>query len=170
MGGSLFLTLFFGLFLAIGVGILGYGFHSMNMAQAAASWPTVQGTITASRFEAEYDSEGDTFQTKVSYTYNVLGRELTGKRIAFGYGGSSSEKFHRDIHSALPVNTSVAVRYDPSDPTRAVLSYGVNQSIKFLLLFGGVWTMFTCGMMAMFWMTGQGADVLLGNMVIYARG
>ena len=170
MGGSLFLTLFFGLFLAVGVGILGYGLHSMTMAQQAASWPTVQGTITASNFEVDYDSEGDTYKTKVSYTYNVMGRELTGKRIAFGYSGSSSEKFHRDIHNALPVNTSVGVRYDPSDPTRAVLSFGVNQSIKFLLLFGAVWTMFTLGMAAILWMSGQGADVLLGNMVIYSRG
>lgn len=170
MGGSIFLTLFFGLFLAIGVGILGFGLRSMDMSKKAASWPTVQGQITASNFEVDRDSEGDTYKTKISYSYNVLGQELTGKKIAFGYSGSSSEKFHRDIHNALPINTSVAVRYDPSDPSRAVLSYGVNQSIKFLLLFGAVWTMFTCGMIAMFWMSGQGADTLLGNMVIYSRG
>ena len=170
MGGSVFLTLFFGLFLAVGVGILGYGLYSLNMARQAESWPTVQGTIIESRFEVDLDDEGDTYKTKVAYTYNVLGRELTGKRIAFGYAGSSSEKFHRDIHHALPVNTSVAVRYDPSDPARAVLSFGVNQSIKLLLLFGAVWTIFFFGMIAMFWLGGQGASTLLQNMVIYSRG
>lgn len=170
MGGSGFLTLFFGLFLVVGVGILGYGLYSMEMSKKAAAWPTVQGQITASNFEVDRDSEGDTYRTKISYTYNVLGRELTGKKIAFGYSGSSSEKFHRDIYSALPVNTSVAVRYDPADPSRAVLSFGVNQSIKFFIIFGTVWTVFTVGMIAMFWLNGQGADTLLGNMVIYSRG
>lgn len=170
MGNYLFVTVFFGVFLAIGFGVLGYGFHSMNMARAAADWPSVQGTITASKFEVDRDSEGDTYKTNVSYTYNVLGRQLSGKRIAFGYSGSSSEKFHRDIFEALPVNTSVAVRYDPSDPSRAVLSFGVNQSIKFLLIFGAVWTMFVTGMVAMLWLNGQGADTLVGNMVIYSRG
>lgn len=170
MGGSIFLTLFFGLFLVIGVGILGFGLHSLSMSQKAANWPTAQGSITSSDFNVSSDSDGTTYRTKVSYVYNALGRELTGEKIAFGYSGSSSEKFHRDIYKALPVNTSVAVRYDPSDPSRAVLSYGVNQSIKFLLIFGAVWTMFTCGMIAMFWMSGQGADVLLQNMVVYSRG
>lgn len=170
MGGSLFLTLFFGLFVAVGVGILGYGLYAMHMSNQAASWPTAQGTITASNFEIDSDSEGTTYRTKVTYTYNALGRELTGERIAFGYSGSSSKAFHRDVHQALPVNTSVAVRYDPENPERAALSYGINQSIKFLILFGAVWTIFVFGMIAMFWMSGQGASTLLQNMVIYARG
>lgn len=170
MSGSVFLTVFFGLFIAVGVAVLGYGFYSLNMARAAGSWPTAEGRITSSEFESDTDSEGTTtYRAKVSYEYNALGRALTGERIAFGYSGSSSEKFHRDIYNALPVNTVVAVRYDPADPSRAALSFGVNQSIKFLILFGAVWTMFTLGIIAMFWLTGQGASTLLQNMVIYSR-
>jgi len=170
MGGSFFLTLFFGLFLAVGVAILGYGLHSMDLARRAASWPTAQGTITASDFVVDTDSDGTTYRAKVSYTYNALGRALTGDRIAFGYMASSGETFHREIHGALPVNATVAVRYDPSAPERAALSYGVNRSIKFLLMFGAVWTMFTLGMAAMFSTVGQGADDLIGNIVVYSRG
>lgn len=170
MGGSIFLTLFFGLFLAIGVGILGFGLHALNMSRQAEHWPTTPGTITASDFVVNADSEGDTYQAKISYAYNAMGRDLVGDKIAFGYSASSGEKFHREIYEALTVNTQVAVRYDPGKPERAVLAYGVNQSIRFLLIFGGVWTMFTLGMVAMFWMTGQGAEQLLGNMIIYSRG
>lgn len=171
MGGSIFLTLFFGLFISVGVGILGFGLHSLNMSRQAEHWPTTPGTITDSDFTSSTDSDGDTtFRTKISYVYNAMGRELTGKKIAFGYAGSSSQKFHRDIYEALPVNTQVAVRYNPSRPEQAVLSFGANQSIKFLIIFGAIWTMFTLGMVAMFWLSGQGSTTLVQNMIIYSRG
>jgi len=170
MGGSIFLTLFFGLFLAVGVGILGFGLRSLHMSKQAEHWPTVSGAITSSDFVVSHGDDSTTYRAKVQYTYNVLGREIVGEKIAFGYSGSSSENFHRDIYNALPVNTQVAVRYDPNKPDRAVLSFGVNQSIKFLMIFGAVWTMFTVGMIAMFWMSGQGATTLLDNMIVYSKG
>ncbi|MHA7871787.1 MAG: DUF3592 domain-containing protein [Hyphococcus sp.] len=170
MGGSIFLTLFFGLFLAIGVGILGFGVRSLHMARLAEHWPTVSGAITSSDFVVSYDDDSTSYRTKVQYTYNVMDRELIGDKIAFGYAGSSSQQFHRDIYNALPVNTQVAVRYDPNNPDRAVLSFGVNQSIKFLMIFGAVWTMVTLGMITMFWMGGQGATTLLDNMIVYSKG
>jgi Protein of unknown function (DUF3592) len=170
MGGSFFLTLFFGLFLVIGVGILGFGVRAFHMSKQAEAWPTVPGKVVASDFVVSRGDDSTTYQTKLSYEYNVLGRVITGEKIAFGYSGSSSEKFHRDIYDALPVNSQVAVRYNPNDPDHAVLSFGVNQSIIFLLIFGAVWTFFTLGMMAMFWLSGKGATGLLEGMIIYSRG
>ena len=62
MGGSIFLTLFFGLFLAIGVAILGYGVRSYYFGTQAAHWPTTPGTITASDFVVSSDDDGTTYQ------------------------------------------------------------------------------------------------------------
>lgn len=171
MGGTIFLTLFFSLFLAIGVGILGYGLHSLQMSKQAEGWPTVPGRIVSSEFTTNTDSDGDTtYRTKVRYSYSAMGREITGDKIAFGYSGSSSRNFHHDIYEALPPNSQVAVRFNPSKPEQAVLSFGANQSIVFLLIFGTVWTFFTLGMAAMFWLNGRGATTLLDNMVIYTTG
>ncbi|HRX38868.1 MAG: DUF3592 domain-containing protein [Parvularculaceae bacterium] len=170
MGGQVFLALFFGLFLAIGVGILGFGANALYQSRLAQSWPTASGKIVSSDFQVNSDSDSDTYAAKVRYSYEVMGRVLTGERIAFGYTASSGESFHRDIYNALPVNTQVAVRYDPANPERAVLAYGMNQSIVFLLIFGAVWTMFTVGMIAMFWLSGQGGGSLLDNIIIYQRG
>ncbi len=167
MGG---LVLFFGLFFAIGFGILGFGVHSMHMAKKAEHWPTVPGQITSSDFVVSSDDDGTSYRTKLSYTYNANGRDYTNKKIAFGYAGSSSQKFHRDIYDALPVNSQVAVRYDPANPERAVLSFGIHQSIMFLMLFGATWTLFTAGMAAMFWLSGQGVGGLVENMIIFSRG
>lgn len=171
MGGSVFLTLFFGLFLAIGLAILGFGLRSLHLTRQAEHWPTVQGTVISSDFDSNTDSDGDTtYRAEITYAYNVLGRDYAGEKIAFGYSGSSSYNFHHDIYDALPDGAEVAVRYDPQRPERAVLSFGLNQSIMFLLIFGAVWTVFTLGMVAMFWLSGQGAGGLLDNMVIYSRG
>ncbi len=170
MGGSILLTLFLALFVAVGVGILGFGVHSLHLTKQAAHWPTTPGKIVASDFVVNSDSDGTTYRAKVRYSYNAAGRELTGDKIAFGYMGSSGETFHRQIHEALPVNAQVAVRYDPQKPERAVLSFGVNQSIVFLLIFGAVWTMFTVGFIAMFVLSNKGAGALLENFLIYSRG
>ena len=66
MGGSVFLTLFFGLFLAVGLGILGYGLHSVHYSNKAEHWPTTPGEIISSDFEIDSDSEGTTYRAKVS--------------------------------------------------------------------------------------------------------
>lgn len=168
MGDSVVLTILFVTFLAIGVGIFGFGLHSLNMSKKAEHWPTVQGEILTSEFDVSPGEGSDTYRAKVSYRYSVLGTSFTGKKIAFGYSNSSSESFHREIFNALKVKTQVAVRYNPEKPEQAVLSFGINQSIKFLLLFGAIWTVFTLGMMAMFWTSYQGTSTLLQNMIIYS--
>ncbi len=170
MGGSIFLTLFFGLFLAVGVGIFGFGLHSMTMSKKAEHWPTVPGRIVSSDFIVDTDDDGTTYRAKINYVYDVMGRQITGDKIAYGYSASSGESFHRDIYHALPVDTRVAVRYDPSKPERAVLSFGINRSIIFLLIFGGIWTVFTLGMASMFILMEQGGQSLIDSMIIYSRG
>ena len=170
MGGSIFLTIFFGIFFAVGFGILGFGLRSMHMSKQAESWPTAPAEITSSDFIVSSDDDGTTYRTKLTYNYNVAGRDFTGKKIAFGYAGSSSRKFHDDIYDALPVGSQVAARYNPDNPEQAVLSFGINQSIMFLILFGATWTLFTAGMAAMFWLSETGAGGLVENLVIYSRG
>ena len=170
MSGSIFLTLFFGVFVAIGVTLLVWGGRSFYYSHQAAHWPTTPGVITASDFKANSDSDGTTYNTKVEYTYNPDGYERTGETIAFGYTGSSGRQFHHEIYEALPVGAQVAVRYDPSNPERTALTHGVNKSIIFVLIFGAVWTFFTVGLAAMFAMSESGAGSMLANMVIYSSG
>lgn len=169
-GAPVFLTLFFALFLAIGVAILGFGLRSLFLSKQAEGWPTTPGRIVSSDFVTDTDDDGTTYRTKLRYAYNVAGRDYEGDRIAFGYSASSGRAFHYEIYEALPAGSQVAVRYDGNDPARAVLAFGVNRSILFLLIFGGVWTMFTLGMAAMFWLMEKGAGGFLENIIVYSRG
>ncbi|MEL6360275.1 MAG: DUF3592 domain-containing protein [Pseudomonadota bacterium] len=166
--GSIFLTLFFAIFLTIGVGILGYGVHSYRLSQAAGSWPTADGVITHSDLEIDSDSDGTTYRVRLNYQYSALGVDRTGDNIAFGYAGSSARNYHEILEDALPVGTRVAVRYDPANPERSTLSFGVHKSILFILLFGATWTMFTVGMAIMFLMGDGGPTVILRNLQTYS--
>ena len=167
MAGSIFLTLFFAVFLGVGAVILGWGGWAFYYGTQAEHWPTTPGVITASDLKVDSDSDGTTYTAKIEYTYSPDGYQRTGKTIAFGYAGSSGRTFHREVQEALPVGAQVAVRYDPSKPDRAALSYGINRSIIFLLLFGGVWTVFTLGVAAMALLTEKGASKLLDHIIIY---
>lgn len=164
-----FPLLFISVFVLIGVAILFFAGRSYHLAQQAAHWPTTPGEITQSDFIVSTDEDGSSYRTKVSYDYSVNGRTYTADRVAFGYSGSSGRSFHRKIYDALPVRTTLAVRYDPKNPERAALSHGVNTSIIFLLIFGVIWTVFSVGIGALLVLSETGGETLLANMLIYDR-
>ena len=161
--------IFFGIFFAVGIAIFSFGYVSLQKAKAAEHWPTTPGEVVASDFVEDSDSDGTTYRAKVSYTYSVNGQEFTSERIAFGYSGSSGHGYHYDIHKELPVGTRLAVRYNPDKPEMAALSYGVNKSIIFLLVFGAVWLAFTGGMAYMMTLMESGGNSLIEHMLIYDR-
>jgi len=167
--GTIGLTLFLGLFLAVGLGLLFFGSRSLHLAKQAESWPTAQGEVTARDFKINSDDDGTTYRAEIKYSYSVLGQNYDGDHIAFGYSGSSARQFHRDLLDALPVGASIAVRYDPESPERAVLSHGMNKSILFLLIFGCTWTVFTLGIASLFFLSEGGANTLLSNITVYSR-
>ena len=110
--------------------------------------------------------EGD-FPFPVKYGYCAVGEivggppALHGRRVFVLH--PHQDRFVAPGFMAIPL---------PGDlpPERAVLAYGSNSSIVFLLIFGAVWTMFTLGMIAMFWLSDKGAASLIDTMIIYQRG
>ena len=168
--GGMFVTIFIGVFVAIGPAVIGYGANSWRLAKQAENWPTAEGVIVARNLKVSTGEDGTTYRAEIDYAYSVGGQDYRHDKIAFGYAGSSAEKFHRDVYDALTVNTRIlAVRYDPNEPSRAVLSYGVNRSIIALMVFGAIWTLFCAGFIVLLLMNSQGADMLLKNVLIYSK-
>lgn len=146
----MFLLLFFLIFLAVGLGLLGAGARGWWKSNQAGSWPTTQGTLLERDIIEDSDSDGGTtYQVKVRYVYTVAGRNLVSERLAYGYAGSSGRTSHQAIYDKLTRGESVQVRYNPEDPADAVLAYGLNNSTLMLMVFGVVWTMFTVGMLVL---------------------
>ena len=53
--------------------------RTMQTAKASASWPTTEGTVTAS----ETVKQMFRAQPRVSYSYTVDGKPYTGRRVSF---------------------------------------------------------------------------------------
>jgi hypothetical protein len=102
----------------------------------------------------------------VRYRYTVAGRDYESDRIAFGYAGSSAHATHVAIHEKLLRGDTVQVRYNPADPAEAALVYGLHQSTVFLLIFGGVWTIFTLGLFSLFLISARPDAAMLERLIV----
>jgi Protein of unknown function (DUF3592) len=165
-GGGVVLYLFFGVFLAVGLGILGFGVHAAIKSNQVGIWPTTWGSLLERDLIESSDSDGTTYRVQVRYRYQVAGVDYESDRIAFGYGGSSGYEAHRAIHDRLTRGDSVQVRYNPLDPAESALAHGLNQSTVILLIFGAVWTMFTLGLSALFFLSNRADSGLLEGLIV----
>lgn len=158
--------LFLGLFFAIGFGIFGYGLYSWYSSEAVKAWPTTTGKIIACKLVESGDSDGTTYQAKVTYSYAVAGTVYQSDRVGFGYTGSSDYAEHRELADRLAAAQLVQVRYDPGNAARAALSYGLNRSTIFLLIFGATWLLFVSGLTALSLVSSFGNAKILSTIEI----
>ena len=165
-GWSLVPLLFFGLFFAVGAGLLGYGLNALWKSRQVENWPTTWGELQERRFVEDSDSDGSTYHTKVRYAYRVAGVDYTSERIAFGYMASSGHEMHRAVYDRLMQGNSVRVRYNPRDPAQSALVGGLNKSILFVLIFGAIWTGFTLGLFLLMYLTGSGDQTMLEQLIV----
>lgn len=161
-----FFTVFISIFYLIGFGLLGFGLWNAHRSRQAAAWPTAPATITRLEVGENSDSDGSTYEVKVQYTYTVDGVAYEGSRLAFGYAASSGREAHEEIHRKLQGAASVAVRYDPADPSVSCLSFGLHRSIQFMLVFSITWLAFVFGFTMLWWLFSRSDTVLLDNLLV----
>lgn len=114
-----------GLFLLIGAGLSVWGWTILQNARASATWPTAEGTITASEVTHSSDEDGDSYRPEVAYDYQAGGQFHTSYTIKFGENSYSSRRRAETIAANYPVGKQVTVYYDPEQPGRSVLEPGV---------------------------------------------
>lgn len=164
MGFAAFISIFF----VVGFGLLGYGVHSFYRGRQALSWPPAEGRLLECRLQNNSDSEGTAWEVVVRYSYSVAGRAFEGKRVAFGYSGSSTQEEHQEIYDKLRSGSRVMVRYDPSNPSESVLAAGFNRSTFVLLAFAVTWLLFTTGFTVL-WTTSSGRDARILEQIEIVR-
>lgn len=126
---------FLGLFLLIGIGIIGVGFGIMFKSLRTNRWPMTEGVIESAQIQANHSDEGRSYCPKVTYTYHVAGIAYDGTKIAIGQMSSSSD-YAQGVLDRYPVGRKVTVHYSPTDPAEAVLEPGIH---------GGTWICFGVG-------------------------
>ncbi len=130
------------LFILAGVTMVVTGYRMQLKARQARTWPTVQGMIVDIMFDDSSDSTGSsatTYQANVRYSYVVTGRQFEASRIAFGYSASRNRQAEFDLYSRLKQAGTVAVRYNPAQPSEASLEYVPSRSSGSLQNFGLLW-------------------------------
>jgi len=131
---------FFGVFwpamFMLGGGIFfAIGLSAILTASASKGWPSVDGVIVSSEVQSDWSSAPAgtpqhrsgtqrVYRADVRYAYTVDGQEYEGDRVEFGGFSSSNAKRAYRIVGTYRKGQTVAVYYDPNDPSRAVLEPG----------------------------------------------
>lgn len=124
----------------IGLITLGFATHLwqhdarlLDLAKASVTWPVAQGTIEDSHIEESTESsKSGTYQVYkcvVAYRYNVGGKPYSADRISFAtradYSTQDRAVAEHELHE-FSAGNEVKVRYNPANPSQAVLVPGVN--------------------------------------------
>lgn len=153
-------------FYLIGFGVLGYGLYSAWRSTQAAAWPTTPGTITSLELKESFDADGSSYGVRVQYAYTLDGEAYEGNRVAFGYADDDRRGYHAELHRRMKEAKVVNVRYDPANPARSCLSFGVHRSIRYVLFFAAAWLAAVTGFAILTWVGMQADSVLLENLSV----
>lgn len=104
---------------------------------AARAWPQVDGVITSVTNKVTKDSDGDSRELLVRYSYEVGGESFEGRTLHPAYVKSSMETTHEGFEKILGPGTRVRVYYRQGAPGDSTLSTGF-YSGTLPLLFGGL--------------------------------
>ncbi|MFY2559783.1 DUF3592 domain-containing protein [Corallococcus terminator] len=111
-----------------------FAISTMVRQTQAASWPSVQGTITRSEVESVRSNKSTTYGLKVAYDYSVDGQRHEGTRHRYASGRSGVRAYSEELVARYPLGASVPVYYRPGQPSEAVLQVGLDSTELFVLM------------------------------------
>ena len=122
-------------------------FFNYKKAQASIGWPSVNGDLLKVRLWGKRNVGGtmqEVENLRVSYSYDVRGISHTGSTVAF-YTLVYPETV--DFAQDHPVNSEVAVYYQPDNPSESVLIPGPKPGSKRYsdLLLAGIGVLISAG-------------------------
>lgn len=101
------------------------------MRRRAQSWETTNGVVTESEVVSFISTVGHHSQkhkASICYEYDVGGKRFEGSQIGFMNPIFRRRSNAESKAQEFPVGTDVAVCFDPSDPSKAVLNSAVSSA------------------------------------------
>jgi hypothetical protein len=127
IAGGVIATIFF---MSCGALLIRKGNRYLRIAAAIAQWPTVTGKVTSAdvvkRIDKTEDGPSTVFVPQIHYVYHADGVSRDGSVIRVGLEdrGYPHERQARAFIAKYAVGSEVPVRYDPQNPSTAVLELG----------------------------------------------
>jgi len=114
--------------------LVGIGLFAMQRHRAAAGWPQAPATIESSDVVAEQHFKDNlTYRPVIRYRYSAPGGTYVGDKLATAGKLYAKEAMARRAVARYPVGATAMARYNPVDPSEAVLERGASGGIWFAL-------------------------------------
>ena len=126
-----------------GVGVLlcMMAYAQWRMSKKAAGWPTTAGKVVRSEVESYEERVGGvngtlstSYRPVIEYAYSVGGHDHRSARIRLDVTQSGAMAWAEGVTTKYPQDAAVSVRYDPDNPSSAVLENPGSVSWYLLIL------------------------------------
>jgi hypothetical protein len=134
--GMLFGGFFALIMLFVGALLISLGLFTLQRHRAAAGWPQAPGVIEVSEVVGERRFKNSLmYRPKIRYRYSAPGGPYVGEKMANTGKLYRSETAAQKVAARYPAGGTVMARYNPADPSEAVLERGASGG-TWLILFG----------------------------------
>jgi len=114
--------------------LVGVGLFALQRYREAAVWPQVPAEVETSEVVAEHHFEGDLmYRPVVRYRYAAPGGSFVGDKLATTGRLYPREAAARRVVGRYLAGTTVMARYNPDDPSEAVLERDGSGGLWFVL-------------------------------------
>ena len=140
------LTVFGGVFLLAGLGVLGLAAKTMLSFIDAKGWAAADATVLSANLERKSDNDGGTtYKVVGKYRYQWQGQFYESDRIAHSTGSDNVGSFHQDTYRELDRHRKsghpLTVWVDPDEPAQAIAFRQMRWGhFSFLMLFATVFS------------------------------
>ncbi len=128
------------IFKIVGIGGLAYSIVTALMSISAKSWIPCPARILNSRMIEDCDSDGCTYEAKISYEYTYRAKDYQSSKIGFGYMANSIRYLASRLLVKYPPESQQKVWVNPKNPAKSVLVTGFRPYHLFNILFFAVFT------------------------------
>ncbi len=136
-------SVFFGVFMLVGIGLFFLGIQAWKNAEASRSWPSVQGKVISSEVTTRHShssgSHGGTSTTygaEIIYQYSYQGQEYRSNKGGMMRSSSSEYSFADRTVRRYPPGTPVKVFVDPKKPSESLLTPGAGWGEPAMIVMG----------------------------------
>jgi hypothetical protein len=113
------------MFVLLGAYLVLPSFNSIRLMQSSRDWPVIEGNVFSSELEARWPdaqpSQANEYLARVWFIYQVQDKQYFSSTLRFVQDYSRDMQSVQQTLEKYPVGKKVAVKYQPDDPSIAVV-------------------------------------------------